>query len=91
MATYFYTTIDDPLGSSTSAYGINASGQIVGSYGDNLPRHGFLYDAGSYTTLDGPLGQTAASGINDSGHIVGVSVQRPKTPARLSTISPRVA
>src|SRR6266566_1870271 len=68
MATYFYTTIDDPSGSSTFAYGINASGQIVGSY---LPGHGFLYSAGTYTTLDDPNGVTVAYGINDAGQIVG--------------------
>ena len=65
MATYFYTTIDDPLGSTTSAYGINASGQIVGTY--NVPRQGFLYSAGAYTTLAEPT----AYGINSSGQIVG--------------------
>jgi probable HAF family extracellular repeat protein len=51
-----YTTLDDPLATNgTFAWGINASGQIVGSYGDaSIFYHGFLYSGGSYTTLDGP-------------------------------------
>jgi probable HAF family extracellular repeat protein len=67
MATYFYTTIDDPLGSKTIAYGINASGQIVGLFSGGS----FLYSGGAYTTLNDPLGTTTAYGINDSSQVVG--------------------
>jgi probable HAF family extracellular repeat protein len=44
-----YTTLDDPLATNgTFAWGINASGQIVGSYGDaSIFYHGFLYSGGS--------------------------------------------
>src|SRR5436190_4126075 len=69
-----YTTLDDPLATNgTFAWGINASGQIVGSYGDaSIFYHGFLYSGGSYTTLDGPLSSGAvAYGINDIGQVVG--------------------
>jgi hypothetical protein len=72
-AQYTFTTIDFPQeGVSTAAFGINASGQIVGSY-DNGQAHGFLLDVdGSYTTLDPPGSTyTEAWGINNSGQIVG--------------------
>jgi probable HAF family extracellular repeat protein len=64
-----YTTLDVPGAiNGTNALGINASGQIVGSYDG----HGFLLDQGSYTTLDLPGSTfTEAHGINDSGQIVG--------------------
>jgi probable HAF family extracellular repeat protein len=69
-----YTTLDVPgaIG-STLVTGINASGQIVGSYGDAGGNgHGFLLENGRYTTLDVPGSDyTAAMGINDSGQIVG--------------------
>jgi uncharacterized membrane protein len=52
--------------------GINASGQIVGSYWDGSTNHGFLLDQGIYTTIDVPGAySTSAYGINDSGQIVG--------------------
>ena len=39
MPVYTYTTLDDPLANNnTQAFGINASGQIVGTYSG----HGFL-------------------------------------------------
>jgi probable HAF family extracellular repeat protein len=73
-----YTTLDDPKAANgTFAYGINASGQVVGYYLDFTGGgiHGFLYSGGTYTTLDdpdgGPRGQTFVQGINDSGRIVG--------------------
>src|SRR5262245_12085588 len=50
--TYSFTTLDVPGSSEnigTGAFGINASGQIVGSYADG---HGFLLDNGGYTTLE---------------------------------------
>jgi uncharacterized membrane protein len=59
-----YTTLDVPGSTWTQAYGINASGQIVGWYDYG---NGFLLDQGTYTTLDAPN----ANGINDSGQIVG--------------------
>src|SRR5205814_7054313 len=72
---YSLTTLDVPGSSKASAValGINASGQIVGSYYDAAYiHHGFLYDQGGYTTLDVPdSNYTHASGINASGQIVG--------------------
>ena len=79
-----YTTLDDPLafipagGSGTAdgtvALGINDKRQIVGYYYDGGgSAHGFLYNKGSYVTLDDPLGVdgTFATGINDKGQTVG--------------------
>jgi uncharacterized membrane protein len=55
----------------TEGRGINASGQIVGTYlSDDY--QGFLLDQGSYTRLDVPGSiYTYAYGINDAGQIVG--------------------
>jgi probable HAF family extracellular repeat protein len=70
-----YTTLDDPLATNgTQAFGINASGQIVGQYqtGPVAANHGFLLSGGTYTTLDVPLAFfTVAQGINSAGQIVG--------------------
>jgi uncharacterized membrane protein len=53
------------------AWGINASGQIVGGYFDGTS-HGFALSGGRYTTLDVPGGTFPdAHGINASGQIVG--------------------
>ena len=79
-----FIPIDDPLGvKGTRAWGINAQGDIVGSYDDaKLVRHGFLLRDGTFTTIDnpnggngppGPLGNqgTTLYDINASGDIVG--------------------
>src|SRR5438132_11876782 len=76
MPVYTYTTLDDPLAlatGSTSAQGINASGQIVGFYQNAGGFHGFLYSGGTYTTLDDPSATngTLAQGINAPAQIVG--------------------
>src|SRR5262245_14279555 len=77
LTTYRYTVLDEPLAGSgftfTTAYGINSSGQIVGSYRDvSGATHGYLYSGGTYTTLDVPAATvTEARAINDLGQIVG--------------------
>src|SRR5438874_2321005 len=76
MALTFFS-VTDPFakpGNNTLVFGINATGQIVGDYFDNLNKgHGFLYTAGTYVTLDVPGATvTQAFGINSSGQIVGV-------------------
>jgi uncharacterized membrane protein len=55
------------------AYGINASGAIVGAYVDSSNNdQGFLYDGSRYTTIDYPGSvSTLAWDINDAGLIVG--------------------
>jgi probable HAF family extracellular repeat protein len=87
MTVYTVTTLDDPFANGgTSAYGINNTGQIVGSYsvvGVSPITHqgyGFLYNRqdGTYTTLEDPhtfhggvAPGTSAQGINDLGQVVG--------------------
>ena len=75
ITTYTYSAIADPSAvNGTFADGINASGQIVGSYMDGSGNEdGFLYSNGTWTTLDDPLGVngTFADGINASGEMVG--------------------
>jgi len=75
MTTYTYTTLNNPLATSgTVARGINDTGQIVGWYQANTDAvYGFLYDGGSYATLNDPLTiKTSPYGINNAGHIVGL-------------------
>ena len=76
------TTIDVPGAVGTSAYGINDSGQIVGGFSNATGDYGFVDTGGIFTTLvpPGAVGSTpngccigtGASGINDSGQIVGL-------------------
>ncbi|MGH7259482.1 MAG: hypothetical protein ACREI9_02225 [Nitrospiraceae bacterium] len=70
---YTFTPIDVADAYSTVAFGINASGQIVGGYTDTTGvNHGYLYTMGSFTVIDVPgAGLTAAFGINNRGQIVG--------------------
>jgi probable HAF family extracellular repeat protein len=66
------TTVDPPGSTDTWAIGINASGQIVGTYYAAGTSHGFLLNNGTYTTIDVPGSiYTVPHGINDSGQIVG--------------------
>ena len=46
---YIFTTIDVPGSTGTAAFGINASGQIVGSYSSAGVLHGFLLSGGRAT------------------------------------------
>jgi uncharacterized membrane protein len=70
---FTFTTIDVPGAPFTDALGINARGQIVGSYADvSFTGHGYLLDKGTFTTIDVPGTQfTRALGINARGQIVG--------------------
>jgi hypothetical protein len=49
-ASYDFTTIDFPISVTTSAFGINNQGEIVGGYDG----HGFLLSGGTFTTIDVP-------------------------------------
>jgi probable HAF family extracellular repeat protein len=80
LAQATYTTIDFPGATSTVAAGIDAAGDIVGTFVDSSNRiHGFLLSGGVYTQLDVPGGanETNASGINDVGQIVGSTDTNP--------------
>jgi hypothetical protein len=72
-AGYTFTTIDKPGGYNSQAYGINNSGDIVGSYSDaGGTLYSFLDVGGIFTSIDIPGASiTQAIGINDSGNIVG--------------------
>jgi len=69
-----FTSIDDPHATiGTMAFGINQTGSIVGTY-DNA--HGFLFEQGSYRTIDAPQlpgepHQTQLNGISNPGWIAG--------------------
>jgi probable HAF family extracellular repeat protein len=73
-----FTTLDVPGAVLTNAQGINAQGDVVGTYTDAAGvQHGFLWSGGQYRTIDVPNGHAViARGINASGDIVG-SYQRP--------------
>ncbi len=62
-ASYTFTTIDVPFSGATAtvANGINTSGQIVGHYGSVSGAHGFLYDAGVFTSIDVPGANSTAA------------------------------
>lgn len=69
-----FSLIDVPAGISTRAFGINSFGQVVGSYlGPDGIAHGFMDDAGQFTTIDLPGASTLTvlAGINDSRQIAG--------------------
>jgi len=60
------------------ATSINNAGYVAGSYtvaGEvGCAGHGFLYEAGAYTSFDVPGAcQTNVSGMNDAGEIVGIT------------------
>ncbi len=69
-----------PGGTSSAAYGINASGQIVGASGTNAYSHAFLYSNGTMTDLGLlPGGITSvATAINANGQIVGYADTSPQ-------------
>jgi uncharacterized membrane protein len=66
-----FTTIAVPGQFATHANAINDSGRIVGD--SNFSRHGYMLDAGKYTTIDPAetVNLSEARGINDAGQIVG--------------------
>jgi uncharacterized membrane protein len=73
-----FTTIDVPGAMSTSASGINARGDIVGSYVDGSQRsHGYVLRDGTFTTIDFTSSDgtaaagTEAKGISPDGEVVG--------------------
>jgi probable HAF family extracellular repeat protein len=89
MSIFTYTTLDDAQAAAsafagTLAYGINASGQVVGYYTNTTGggTHGFLYSGGTYTNFDDPdagnTGQTYGQGINNLGQIAGYYINGPQ-------------
>jgi hypothetical protein len=74
------------VAAQTVARGINAHGDIVGSYAAGGRTRGFLLKDGEYTSLEFPVPgvrATSATGINPRGEIVGqytVPVHDPNNP-----------
>ena len=67
------STIEVPNARSTTVFGINNKGELVGNFVDATGvSRGFLLRSGTFTTIDHPgAGRTAARGINDAGDVVG--------------------
>jgi probable HAF family extracellular repeat protein len=82
-----WTQIDPPNSACfTYTSGIDSSGDIVGSYYDTTGfDHGFLMSGWVYTIFDytAYLSNTAPTGINDVGQIVGLAYVSPDTFAFL--------
>jgi len=58
----------------TVAFDINNQGQIVGYFTDKGAYRAYVYEDGTFTTIDLPPGgdnTNFALGINNAGHIVG--------------------
>lgn len=70
---YSYVTVDYPGAAATSLSGINARGDIVGSFVDSEGMsHGFVLRDGVFTTIDIPGAHgTDARGIGPAGDVVG--------------------
>lgn len=73
VVTEAFSPVNYPGSVSTSAEGVNDSGQIVGLYTDSSGvLHGWELSGGQFTAINVPSsGWTAAEGINDAGDIVG--------------------
>jgi probable HAF family extracellular repeat protein len=71
-----YTSFDYPGAAHTTAFDINNAGSIVGGYhtspsGEPTETWGFVKHDSSFETIAYPGANTHATGINDSGQIVG--------------------
>ncbi len=71
-----FSTIEYPgfpvIASWTEVWGINASGQVVGTYYNQFGWNGFLKDGSTFTSIEYEgASDTHCWGINDSGQIVG--------------------
>jgi probable HAF family extracellular repeat protein len=71
-----FETIAYPGASSTQAFGVNDSGEVVGTYttgsGNSAVTHGFTWHDGDFGTVNIPgASSTAVNGVNDEGDIVG--------------------
>ena len=69
-----FTSINFPLATSTTAYGINDTGEIAGFYSDGAGKsHGFIYAGGAFSTVDvAGAGSTLLTRIKNEGAVTGV-------------------
>jgi len=75
---YSFSTFDFPGALSTQAFGINATGQIVGAFNDATGPHGSLESGGAFSTIDVANATfNEAFGVNAAGHIVGIFAKLP--------------
>ncbi|MFI5897052.1 hypothetical protein ACIA5D_43865 [Actinoplanes sp. NPDC051513] len=78
-----YTTIHIAGAVRTQATGVNNRGQVVGDYlNPDGSVHGYRFDRGRVTTIDGPAGagQVSVLDINDRGQMVGVYADAAGAP-----------
>ncbi|MBZ5617854.1 MAG: hypothetical protein LAQ69_03845 [Acidobacteriia bacterium] len=77
-----FTSFDVPGAASTTPWGINDDGAVVGMYADSSGRtHGFLLQGGTFTTIDYPGAlMTGPAGINNHGDIVGAHIDAMGLP-----------
>jgi hypothetical protein len=71
-----FTTIAFPGASSTEAFGVNDSGEVVGQYtvgtGNAAVTHGFTWRAGQFVSVDiAGASATTINGVNNEGDLVG--------------------
>lgn len=67
-----FTALDFPGAITTTAWGINNAGEIVGEYSTGAGIRGFTYQSGVYTDVTVPNAtSTQLRGINNVGDIVG--------------------
>lgn len=66
-------TFTAPGSTNTTAFGINNSDEIVGSYVVGTATHGFVWYKGKLVTVDDPngVGNTVITGLNSEGDLVG--------------------
>jgi hypothetical protein len=67
-----FTSINFPLATSTTAFGINDTGEIAGFYSAGAGSHGFIYAGGAFSTVDvaGARG-TQLTRIKNGGAVTG--------------------
>ena len=74
-ATYTYTAIDYPGATTTTPYGVNSTGVVVGSYylSSGNSTHGFIWKEGKFTQVEYPgSGYAVLYGVNDDETVVGI-------------------
>ena len=76
-----YTTIAYPSAAVTYAMAINDNGQVVGAYASGWVDYGFLWQNGTFTSINYPKAKygTILSGINNAGVIVGNHLSTDKS------------
>jgi len=69
---FWFLSFDYPGAAATRALGINAQGEIVGSFDDASATHGFVFENGSFKAFDVPGSpSTQPKSSNSRGEIVG--------------------